>query len=166
MNEPKLVYEGKHICPICKNNSLVVKEYIYNAPHVGELELSVWECESCGFRVRDVRPIDSLKPIRLELRVENKNDLNTILYRSAYANIIIPELGIEVLAGETYQGVITTVEGILEIILDQMGSNCEGTEKCKEIEMAKNGEIPFTLMIEDESGLSFIRSEKAKVTQH
>jgi zinc finger protein len=59
---------------------------------------------------------------------------------------------------------LTTIEGILEIILDQLGDSCK-EEKCKKLEDAKNGKIPFTLIINDESGLSFIQSEKVKITQ-
>lgn len=143
---------------------MIVREYLYEAPNVGRLELSVWECQSCGYRLRDVKPLEFLTPIKLELKVEKEEDLGTIVYRSAFADIIIPELEIEVTAGEAYQGVLTTIEGILEIILDQLGDNCE-EEKCKKLEDAKNGKIPFTLIINDESGLSFIQSEKVKITQ-
>jgi len=143
---------------------MIIREYLYEAPNVGKLELSVWECQSCGYRLRDVKPLEFLTPIKLELKVEKEEDLGTIVYRSAFADIIIPELEIEVTAGEAYQGVLTTVEGILEIILDQLGDNCE-EEKCKKLEDAKNGKIPFTLIINDESGLSFIQSEKVKITQ-
>lgn len=143
---------------------MIIREYLYEAPKVGKLELSVWECQSCGFRLRDVKPLEFLTPIKLEFKVEKEEDLRTFVYRSAFADIIIPELEIEVTAGEAYQGVLTTVEGILEIILDQIGGNCEG-DKCKKIEDAKNGKLPFTLIIIDESGLSFIQSEKVKITQ-
>ncbi|MEJ2770516.1 MULTISPECIES: ZPR1 zinc finger domain-containing protein [unclassified Stygiolobus] len=162
--EPQLLYEGKHKCPICHADQMIIREYLYEAPNVGKLELSVWECQSCGYRLRDVKPLEFLTPIKLELKVEKEEDLGTIVYRSASADIIIPELEIEVTAGEAYQGVLTTIEGILEIILDQLGDNCK-EEKCKKLEDAKNGKIPFTLIINDESGLSFIQSEKVKITQ-
>ena len=161
--EPILLYEGKHKCPVCHAEAMIIREYLYEAPKVGKLELSVWECQNCGFRVRDVKPLEFLKPIRIEYKVEREEDLSAMVYRSAFADIEIPELGIEVTAGEAYQGVLTTVEGLLEIILDNF--DCEGNEKCKMIEDAKNGKIPFTLIISDESGLSFIQSEKAKITQ-
>jgi len=161
MGEPKLIYEGRHICPVCHRETFVIREYIYEAPKVGKLELSVWECESCGYRVRDIKPLETFSPIRIEMKVERKEDLNTFVYRSAFANLYIPELGIEVTAGSAYQGVITTIEGILEIIIDQI-SECD-EEKCKDIFKAKEGEKPFTLIIEDPSGLSFIQSEKAVV---
>ena len=161
MSEPKLLYEGKHICPVCNRETLIVREYIYEAPKAGKLLLSVWECESCGFRVRDVKPFETLSPIRIEMKVEGKEDLNTFVYRSAFANVIIPELGVEITAGAGYQGVITTIEGILEIVIDQI-TDCN-EETCKDIFKAKEGEKPFTLIIEDPSGLSFVQSEKATV---
>ncbi|BFI75048.1 ZPR1 zinc finger domain-containing protein [Sulfurisphaera ohwakuensis] len=161
MSEPKLLYEGKHICPVCHKETLVIKEYVYEAPKVGKLELSVWECENCGFRVRDVKPFETLTPIKLEYKIETENDLNTIVYRSAFASIIIPELGVEITAGSAYQGIITTVEGILEIIIDQINECNEKT--CKDIFEAKEGKKPFTLIIEDPSGLSFIQSEKVVI---
>ncbi|BFH73625.1 ZPR1 zinc finger domain-containing protein [Sulfurisphaera javensis] len=158
MSEPKLLYEGKHVCPMCHKETLIIREYAYDAPKVGKLELSVWECENCGFRVRDVKPIEFLSPIRLEYKVEKEEDLNTIIYRSAFANVFIPELGVEITASTAYQGVLSTIEGILEIIIDQIEECNE--ETCKELFEAKEGKRKFTLIIEDPSGLSFIQSDK------
>lgn len=158
MTEPKLLYQGKHICPVCHKETFVIKEYLYEAPKVGKLELSVWECENCGYRVRDIKPFETLSPIRLEMKVNGKEDLNTFVYRSAFASVFIPELGVEITAGTAYQGVVTTIEGILEIIVDQIEDCNEKT--CKDLFEAKEGEKPFTLIIEDPSGLSFIQSEK------
>jgi len=160
----KLLYEGKHICPVCSNNSMWIRQYSYEAPKAGVLLLMVFECESCGYRIRDVKPFEEGKPIKIILKVENEEDLRSILYRSPYANVIIPELGVEALSKEAYQGVITTVEGLLEILLDNMGELCENNG-CQDIEKAKKGELPFTLIIEDQSGLSYVESKKASVTQ-
>lgn len=161
MSEPKLLYEGKHICPVCHKETMIIREYLYEAPKVGKLELSVWECESCGYRVRDVKPFETLTPIRIEYKVESENDLNTFVYRSAFATILLPELGVEVTAGTAYQGVLTTIEGLLEIIIDQIMDCNENS--CKEIFDAKRGKKQFTIVIEDPSGLSFIQSEKVTI---
>lgn len=161
MSEPKLLYEGKHTCPVCHKDTLLIREYLYDAQKVGRLELSVWECESCGYKVRDIKPFETLTPLRLELKVSSKDDLSVFVYRSAFASVMIPELGIEVTAGTAYQGVITTVEGLLEIIIDQVEECNENT--CKEIFEAKEGKREFTLIVEDPSGLSFIQSEKVLI---
>lgn len=162
IEEPKLIFEETLVCPVCKKNSLKARDYLYETPNTGKLVLSNWVCEECGYRFRDVKPYETYEPKIIELKVEDVEDLNIIVYRSAFAKIIIPELEIEVDPAGASQGYITTVEGILEIILDEIGDYCD--ENClNKINSAMNGEMKFSLIIEDESGLSFIKSEKAKV---
>ncbi|WP_338603485.1 ZPR1 zinc finger domain-containing protein [Sulfolobus tengchongensis] len=160
--EPKIIFEELLICPVCKTKSLKAIDYLYDAHDAGKLVLSNWYCENCGYRFRDVKPYETREPKIIELKIENENDLKTIIYRSAFAKIIIPELGIEIEPAGVSQGYISTVEGVLEILLDEVGGYCD--EECENrIKKAMEGKITFTLIIEDEAGLSFIKSEKAIV---
>ncbi len=147
-------------CPICRNETLDAKDYLYEVPEEGKVVLSNWECSSCGYKFRDVKPYESSEPKRLELVVENEEDMASLVYRSSFAKVYIPELGFEAepLNGS---GAVTTVRGLLEIFLDQIG-NLMDTHDLRE---AMEGKRAFTLVIEDGSGLSFIKNEKTKVTQ-
>ncbi|WP_069284733.1 ZPR1 zinc finger domain-containing protein [Saccharolobus sp. A20] len=162
--EPKLLFEETLTCPVCKKNTLHARDYLYEVPIAGMLILSNWVCENCGYRFRDVKPYETNKPKLIKYKVENKDDLKTIVYRSPFGKIIIPELELEIEPASASQGYITTVEGILEIVLDQIESYCD--DNCMNmINNAMDGKISFTLMIEDESGLSFIKSDKAKIEE-
>jgi len=162
--EPKLIFEEKLKCPICGKNTLIAKDYLYESKNTGKLILSNWVCSNCSYNYRDVKPYETYTPKKIELKIENENDLNTLVYRSAFASMFIPELDVEVTPMAGSQGIISTVEGLIEAIIDNLGSLCD-ENNCKSLYKAKNGELTFTLIIEDPSGLSFIKSEKAKITQ-
>nr|WP_205760738.1 ZPR1 zinc finger domain-containing protein [Acidianus sulfidivorans] len=164
MMEPKLISELKLKCPVCGKETLIARDYLYEAENVGKLILSNWTCENCNYTFRDVKPYETREPKKFEFRVEDISDLNVLVFRSPFATLYIPELGIEVYPQNASQGLISTIEGVLEDILEYLGSLCNN-DNCKDIYDAKEGKIPFTLIIEDPSGTSFIKSEKVKITQ-
>jgi zinc finger protein len=139
-----------------------VEVYLYEIPVEGKIIILVGECSTCGYRHRDVFPAEQKNPMKIELPVETEEDLESFVFRSYSADVEIPELGIEVVAGALYQGVITTVRGLLETFLTALGSNCG--DKCNEIMEAMEGKRKFTLIIKDKSGLSYVLNKKAKVT--
>ncbi|MFP3162423.1 MAG: ZPR1 zinc finger domain-containing protein [Acidianus hospitalis] len=164
MMEPKLIFEAKLKCPVCGNETLIARDYLYDAGEVGKLVLSNWECTSCNYKFRDVKPYETREPKTLEFVVEKEEDLNVMVYRSPFAIVKIPELGIEIYPEDASQGILSTVEGILEDFLENLGSLCQEKD-CYDVYEAKEGKRKFTLIIEDSSGLSFIKSEKVKVTR-
>lgn len=161
--EPILIMNERLKCPACGKETLSAKDYLYETPQVGKLVLSNWECESCNFRLRDVKPYETQEPIRIELDVECEEDLSSLVYRSAFASMNIPELGVEIEPASASQGNLTTVRGLLEIVRDSVGGICEGG--CEKIELAMDGRTRFRLVIDDPSGTSFIKNNKAKVTR-
>ncbi|MEM0173641.1 MAG: hypothetical protein QXV69_04580 [Sulfolobaceae archaeon] len=151
--EPILLSEEILRCPLC-NSELSHKSYVYDSGITGLLLIEIFECKVCGFRIRDVKPFEVKGKVRIEYKVKSPEDINLIVYRSAYAKISIPELGIEIESIDS-KGVITTIEGIFEEILERIGN--EIGEKKVEIEKAMKGEIEYTIIIEDPMGQSFIR---------
>ncbi len=161
---PVLIYEETLQCPICKRDTLKHSEYVYDSGPGGVLNITVFSCSNCGFNEKFVKPFEESKPIEIRFEVKSEDDLNVLVYRSPTAQLEIPELGISTEPGELYQGIITTVEGLLEDIIDTIGDFCD--EECiKKLQDAKEGKIKFTIVLQDPSGLSFVRSEKAIVTQ-
>jgi zinc finger protein len=160
--EPKLIHEEVMICPHCRAHSLKVSHYVFDSGKTGNLWIAVMECTSCGYRSREVMPLEWLEPKVLELEVRGEEDLRVIVHRSPHACLELPELGISVEPGPASHGVITTVEGILEEVIDVAEQWCEGCD-LERVRRAMRGELKFRLIIRDPSGLSFIESERTSV---
>ncbi|MCH1771639.1 MULTISPECIES: ZPR1 zinc finger domain-containing protein [Metallosphaera] len=161
--EPELIMDQVFKCPVCKKDTFQAKDYVYDTP-TGKLLLSYWECTACHYLYRDVKPYETGVPVEISLLVTSEEDLSSLVYRSAFAELYIPELGVEVIPGSSYQGAVSTIRGLLEIIMDNMGSLCKN-KKCDKIRQAMDGKIQFTVIIKDSSGTSFIKNDKAKVTR-
>jgi zinc finger protein len=100
-------------------------------------------------------------------------DLMVRVVRSASAKVQIPELGVEIDPGPACEGFVSNVEGVIERIDDVVSGVltwAEGEERenalalQERIGLAREGSIPFTLTIEDQSGNSAIVSPKATKT--
>ena len=164
LKEPKILSKERGLCPICKSHDLDITAYIYEVPSIGQILMTVAICEKCGYKFRDVTPIATLgKKVKIIIRIEKPDDLRTIVYRSSTAIIKIPELELEITPGPAAIPQITTIDGVIEYILEYLTPMCnqlENPEKCLEIinELSKamNGERQFTLIIEDPGGASFI----------
>lgn len=163
MPEPLLMEKLEEKCPNC-DNMMETMYYLYDSGITGKLWLIVSQCPHCSYRTSHVRPYEERKEgYKIELHVESDEELNVLVYRSGNASLKIPELGVEVEPMGFSQGDITTVEGYLEKIIDLVKGVSPDSD-ISLIERAKKGEVPFTLILEDPSGLSFIKSEKVKVT--
>jgi len=157
-------------CPVCGRKELIVEDYLYEMPLVGKVLISVGKCRNCNYKHNDVRAVESYGPQRISFKVDGPEDLGVLVIRSASATIKIPDLGIEITPGPAAQGFITTVEGVLDRVLeildvmkDDPEAKKEEVEKReKEILEAKEGKRKFILIIEDLEGVSRIVSDKAK----
>ncbi len=164
-------------CPYCKSD-LEIYEKIHEIPYFGKIVIFTVRCPNCGFKKSDIEILEEKEPLRYEFKVENLEDLNTLVIRSSTGKISIPELGIDIEPGPAAEGFITTVEGILDRIerivrtaarwrLEE--GNIEAFRKAqdvlKKIYEAKEGKFKFTLIVEDERGNSAIVSDKAKKTK-
>lgn len=147
-------------CVSCGSPNFKISLYIYNAPHVGNILIEHGICLQCNYKRTDVSMIDSDQPKTIKAVVKSPNDLNAVVVKSSTAAIIIPELGIEVFPGADAYGYLTTIEGILERVLDVIPQDCEERKECVEkvdlIKNAMNGLVRFTLIIKDPSGRSAI----------
>jgi zinc finger protein ZPR1 len=163
------VVQGR--CPYCEREI----QYLYqteNIPYFSEILLVTARCE-CGYRHADTMILGGAEPARWEFAVEKPEDLSVRVVRSASARVEIPELGVEIDPGPACEGFVSNVEGVLDRIGDVLGSVltwAEGEERenalalRERIGLAREGSIPFTLIIEDPMGNSAIVSERVRKT--
>ncbi|MEM4752390.1 MAG: ZPR1 zinc finger domain-containing protein, partial [Sulfolobales archaeon] len=157
-----LRYLGDEVirCVNCGSPNFKVSLYVYRAPYIGNILIEHGICPQCNYKKTDVSMIDSDQPKTIKAVVKSPNDLNAVVVKSSTATIIIPELGVEVFPGVNAYGYLTTIEGILERVLEVIPQDCKERRECVEkvelIKNAMNGLIRFTLIIKDPSGRSAI----------
>lgn len=127
-------------------------------------------CEACGFRLTDTMILTSNEPIRYEFEIKGADDLSARVARSTSGRIEIPELGVSIDPGPACQGFVSNVEGVLARVEDAIKTvllsadddeRRSALEGLKTIAEAREGMIPFTLIIEDPSGNSAIIHDRA-----
>lgn len=150
-------------CASCGKETLDVKEVYYDLPRFGRMVIVSMLCSKCGYRVSDSVSLENKGPKRSELRISRPADLSTKLIRSQTSRITVPELGLELHPGPKSEAFITNIEGLLERFLqvaEQLASSSEGEGReraaclSREIRRAMEGDIPFTVIVEDEMGNS------------
>ena len=112
--------------------------------------------------------------MRFLLAVETTDDLDARVIRSSSGTIRVPELGVDIEPGFASESYISNVEGVLDRIegivcfatrsareAENLESTTKGDEILEKIELARKGEFPITLILEDPLGNSSIDSEKA-----
>lgn len=158
----------KSTCPLCKKE-LVTNWVQENIPFFGEVLLVTSLCE-CGFRYSDTLILAQRKPVRYELKIKNKEDLNARVVRSTSGTIRIPELGVEIEPGPASEAFVSNIEGVLERVEEilqnvMLWKEEEKTARAEQllstIEKIKTGEYRITVIIEDPLGNSAIISENA-----
>lgn len=157
-------------CPLCGKEI----EYIYqteNIPFFSDILIMCGLCEACGFRLTDTVILADQRPVRCELEIRSADDLNARVVRSTSGTITIPELGISIDPGPACQGFVSNVEGVLARVENAIQTallSAEDQERRNAIDgldtiaRAREGTVPFTLIIEDPSGNSAIISNSSR----
>ena len=148
-------------CPLCgARRRFVIRQTVYNMPLEGPTVIASAKCLECGYRVHWITPYEEGRERTLEYRVTGPRDLNAILVVAENTDVLIPELGLEILSSDIDQGFVTTVEGLLERFIGKAKSACQGERECLkrvgELEEAKRGERSFTVKLRDRHGRSKI----------
>ena len=111
------------------------------------------------------------EPVRYVYRTATQEDLAVRVMRSMSATIEIPELGVRIDPGPTCQGFVSNIEGVLDRIVQAIGSAIvDGDAKEREnaclllekIAKVKCGELSVTFILEDPTGNSTIVSDRAE----
>ncbi|KAH7823952.1 putative zinc finger protein [Monocercomonoides exilis] len=160
-------------CVACGENG-VTSLLTRTIPFFRDVILAAFYCPHCGFRSSDLQSMSfSERGCRFELSVTDSEDFDREVIRTEYATVSIPELDFEVPANTGRKGDINTVEGIVRSIAEQLEElqplrRIQQPEVAAQldafIEKVKNlleRKTPFTLIIDDPSGNSFVQNPQA-----
>jgi len=165
--------EIESLCMNCEQNG-VTKLLLTKIPHYKEIILMSFNCESCGFSNNEIQSggVVQEKGLKLTVSIATERDLSRQVVKSDYATLIVPELDLEI-PPRGQKGEITTVEGVLERTIsaleqDQPVRKHMDPEAAEQIDhfiarirsTLKLAE-PFTVILDDPSGNSFIENPNA-----
>lgn len=177
--------EIESLCMNCYQNGMT-RLLFTKVPFFKEIIVSSFTCDSCGWSNTEIQSAGRIQDqgVRYSLSIKNKRDVNREVVKTDYATTCIPEIDFEIPAC-TQKGALSTVEGILERTIAGLqqeqplrrAENAQVAEKIDQfitkLQSLKDGETPFTFIIDDPSGNSFIenpcapqKDEALTVTQY
>ncbi|XP_057300866.1 zinc finger protein ZPR1-like [Hydractinia symbiolongicarpus] len=168
-DDPEIT-EMESLCMQC-HESGTTRLLLTKIPYFKEIIIMSFECPHCHFRDNEVKPgsVIQEKGVRFTLKVNDKSIMNRQIVKQGSALFKIVELDFVASAFET-KGVLTTLEGILDTAVTGLQQDqpvrkimhpdvAEKIDKIIEkLEKYKTGEFPFTFILEDTSGNSFIEN--------
>lgn len=161
------------MCMAC-GGSGTTRYMIHKIPYFRELVISSFEChnEECGECNNEVSfgGEIQLKGCSYTLEVTEPKDLNRQLIKSDSASVLLPGLEFEI-PPHTQKGEISTIEGFLMTAAknlgllqeERMAQNPEVGQKVADIisqltRMAMGLQFPFTIVVSDPAGNSFVEN--------
>jgi zinc finger protein len=164
--------EGE-LCPFCNEKTLTLMETARDVPFFGVCHIFSMDCSSCNYHKADIEAENNTgEPVRYTLDITSEEDMKIRVIKSSEATVKLAYIG-DIEPGETANGYITNVEGILNRIKTQI-EHLKNSADADEEDMknkAKNqlkkmtrimwGQEKGQLIIEDPSGNSAIVSPKA-----
>jgi len=164
------ITEVESMCMSCEEQG-TTRVFLTKIPFFKDIIIMSFDCPHCGYRDNQIQPGSDIqeKGIRITLKVDGAKMMNRQIVKQGSAMFRVEELDFEAPAF-TSKGSLTTVEGLLETaasgLQDQQPvrkiMQPEIAEKIDEIieklTKYRAGETPFTLMLEDSSGNSFIEN--------
>lgn len=167
MTQSKL---DKQKCPICKKNTLTLREEDRDIPYFGKCFLFSMTCSNCKYHKADVETAEKREPVKYTLELESEDDMQIRVVRSSEATINLVRIA-KIEGGPESNGFITNVEGIINRIRSQIETVRDTEEDPAIKKKAKNllkkltkiawGQEKAKLIIEDKTGNSAIVSDKA-----
>ncbi|GAA0148743.1 hypothetical protein LIER_08101 [Lithospermum erythrorhizon] len=167
---PEEVMTFPSTCGAC-TTKCECRMFVTNIPYFQEVIVMASSCDACGYRNSEVKPGGPipLKGKRIEVHVKNIMDLSRDVIKSDTASVKIPELDLELASG-TLGGLVTTVEGLISQINDNLqrihgftfGDSLDDNRKSRwlnfreRLDKLLSLEEPWTLIIDDALANSFI----------
>ncbi|TYG99172.1 hypothetical protein ES288_A10G174700v1 [Gossypium darwinii] len=166
------LYQVESLCMRCTQNG-ITRFLLTSIPHFRKVLLSAFECPHCGERNNEVQFAGEIQPkgchYRLEVQPGDPKLFSRQVVKSESATIKIPELDFEI-PPEAQRGSLSTVEGILVRAIDGLQALQEERKKVDpqtgeaidqfllKLRACGTGESPFTFILDDPAGNSFIEN--------
>ncbi|XP_077226694.1 uncharacterized protein LOC143860068 [Tasmannia lanceolata] len=95
--------------------------FVTNIPYFQEVIVMASSCDACGYRSSEVKPGGQIlkKGKKIMVHVQNMEDLSRDVIKSDTASVRVPELDLELASG-TLGGVVTTIEGLITKIRENL----------------------------------------------
>lgn len=164
------VQEIESLCMNCHKDG-TTRMLLTSIPYFREVVIMSFECPHCGLKNSEIQPASSIqeKGSKYILKVESKEDFNREVIKSETASCKFVELDIEI---PPKRGVLTTVEGLLQEMIEDLESDQEMRKKIDEAMYNKindflnkvrstidcaEGTLPITFELDDPTGNSWIQ---------
>uniref|UniRef100_A0A8C5L4U8 Zinc finger protein ZPR1 n=1 Tax=Jaculus jaculus TaxID=51337 RepID=A0A8C5L4U8_JACJA len=165
--------EIESLCMNCYRNGMT-RLLLTRIPFFREIIVSSFSCEHCGWNNTEIQSAGRIQDqgVRYTLTVRSQEDMNREVVKTDCATTRIPELDFEIPAF-SQKGSLTTVEGLIsraisgleqdqptrKVLEDTIAERIdEFIVKLKELKLVAS---PFTLVIDDPSGNSFVENPHA-----
>ncbi|XP_037008768.1 zinc finger protein ZPR1 isoform X3 [Artibeus jamaicensis] len=165
--------EIESLCMNCYRNGMT-RLLLTKIPFFREIIVSSFSCEHCGWNNTEIQSAGRIQDqgIRYTLTVRAPEDMNREVVKTDSATTRIPELDFEIPAF-SQKGALTTVEGLISRAISGLEQDQPTRRTNKEaiaeridefivkLKELKHGASPFTLIIDDPSGNSFVENPHA-----
>ncbi|KAK6931945.1 Zinc finger, ZPR1-type [Dillenia turbinata] len=167
---PEEVMTFPSTCGACATRC-ETRMFVTNIPYFQEVIVMASTCDSCGYRSSELKPGGPIseKGKKITVCVKNIKDLSRDLIKSDTASVRVPELDLELASG-TLGGIVTTVEGLITKISENLGrvhaftfgDSLDEFKKSRwqnfrtRLEKLLNLEETWTLIIDDALANSFV----------
>ncbi|XP_006823818.1 zinc finger protein ZPR1-like [Saccoglossus kowalevskii] len=164
------VSEIESLCMNCEQQG-TTKLLLTKIPLYKDVVIMSFECPHCHYSNNELQPAGKIqnKGCNYVFRITNIKDMNRMVIKSDSACVTIPELDFEI-PSTSQKGTVTTVEGTLHRAIagleqEQPIRKALDPETAEKIEIfidkmkkLKNVENPFTFILDDPSGNSYIEN--------
>ncbi|PVU96673.1 hypothetical protein BB559_002295 [Furculomyces boomerangus] len=169
INEDIPVTEIESVCMQCYKNG-TTRIMLTKIPHFKDIIVMAFECPHCNYRNNEVQSGESIaeKGQKWFCTIKDQKDLARQIVRHGSAKIEIPEIQLEL--PHTGSTKLTTIEGLLSGIIEDLKQDQETRKEIAnesyvaiekiltKLESYSQAAVPFTLIIDDPSGNSYIES--------
>ncbi|NWT20488.1 ZPR1 protein, partial [Vireo altiloquus] len=152
----------------------VTRLLLTRIPFFKEIIVSSFSCDSCSWSNTEIQSAGRIQEqgVRYTLAVTSRQDMNREVVKTDCASARIPELDFEIPAF-SQKGVLTTIEGIIDRAVagleqDQPARRAMDREVARKIDefigklrQLKEVNSPFTFILDDPSGNSFVENPHA-----
>lgn len=153
--------EERIVCPVCGREAIYREKRTYTK--LGLVEIRSIICNFCGYRHIDeilVQPRE-YGPEEIIIDISGEADLRRYIFKSRYATIEFPDLGIEIIPGPDARDEIYPIEGLLEKYIERIDASCQDSEdpvQCRvvveRLRRVLNGDEKIRIVIRDPSRFS------------